>query len=376
MEADPFKDWPNDDLLLETTSQNYFAIRYPQEAPLFDWPEARAAFVAHDSTARSAKAKSRRRGVAAVWLSLVGLGCVATIPLLAEVLKVNNLSAAVAGSQAVIGSIAAIALLAGAVVAYGKLFRDGDKQVWLINRLWSERLRQLHFQIIINNLDLAGQATTDAAALERYKSMRSMILHGFKHEQQSRLVATLERLENDAAEERAWLAPEWEEPGNSPTLTPAVTRVIDMLQRQRFGIQDRFTSLKLRPGWHSPASRSTFVARTSDIFTALLVLVSLASALSYLLGGAITLTQQALATTAGILGTAIAALRVVNDGLQYSADTDRYRWYLAAVQSLQQRILRTTDATQKLYLLREMEHLSYQEMRRFYLSAWKARFIM
>ena len=71
----------------------------------------------------------------------------------------------------------------------------------------------------------------------------------------------------------------------------------------------------------------------------------------------------------------IIALRVLNEGLQLGVETERCRWYLAALESLDTRFTHA-DTARKVILLREMEQLSYQELTRFVVSAGGSRFIM
>ena len=62
----PFKDWPNSDLLIDAEDQAFFARHYPKFAPIFDWSELRSLFVKYDAAAARARAHSRRSGIVAV----------------------------------------------------------------------------------------------------------------------------------------------------------------------------------------------------------------------------------------------------------------------------------------------------------------------
>jgi hypothetical protein len=76
------------------------------------------------------------------------------------------------------------------------------------------------------------------------------------------------------------------------------------------------------------------------------------------------------ASTSGIV-----AMRALKEGLLFSADAERYRWYFVAVSSLRRRF-EAADTSRKLLMLRDLEVLAYQELRRFLVSASHARFIM
>ena len=83
----------------------------------------------------------------------------------------------------------------------------------------------------------------------------------------------------------------------------------------------------------------------------------------------------ALAGFAGAFGACIAAMGVLNEGLQFTADTERYRWYLASVESLEHRFAKAL-LKHKADVLREMELAAYQEMRRFIVTVSRSRFVM
>jgi hypothetical protein len=71
----------------------------------------------------------------------------------------------------------------------------------------------------------------------------------------------------------------------------------------------------------------------------------------------------------------VVALRALKEGLLFSADAERYKWYFAAVRTLHRRY-EHGELARKVFLLRELERTAYQEMRRFMLSAERARFVM
>ena len=52
-----------------------------------------------------------------------------------------------------------------------------------------------------------------------------------------------------------------------------------------------------------------------------------------------------------------------------------HRWYLASVRSIARRF-ETADTADRIRLLRELERLAYQEMRRFLITFKEARFVM
>ena len=102
--ADPFKDWPNSDLLIDEEDRAFFARHYPAFAPIFDWPELRSLFATYDAAAGSARKHSRRSGVFAVAAGLLSLTVAASVPLMDEITK--GLPAQHSTTQAVLGGVA------------------------------------------------------------------------------------------------------------------------------------------------------------------------------------------------------------------------------------------------------------------------------
>lgn len=79
-----------------------------------------------------------------------------------------------------------------------------------------------------------------------------------------------------------------------------------------------------------------------------------------------------LGAAAGVL---VLALRIVDEGLQLRVDDERYRWYLSSLRALADRF-EQSDSGGQIAALRELEHLSYKEMRRFIVAHRRARFLL
>jgi hypothetical protein len=78
---------------------------------------------------------------------------------------------------------------------------------------------------------------------------------------------------------------------------------------------------------------------------------------------------------AGALTAAVVALRVLKEGLLLRTEAERRRWYLASLRSIARRFEKAATAD-RIRLLRELERLAYQEMRRFLITFKEARFII
>jgi hypothetical protein len=374
--VDPFKNWPNSDLLIDEEDREFFTRHFPSYAPIFDWPELRALFESYDHVAATARKHSRRSGVIAVLAGLLRLGVAATVPL------VDELSRGVPGTegttQAVLGGVAAAFAILSVLIGYTQVLTGRQKSRWLINRFWAERTRQFHFQLIVNHLPAVIAAVNDKDRLQEWLAFRTTQLDQFNHDYLRGVEDKIHHLELDEAEDSPWLNAEWERPGPVPAASSELEVILKLMEQQRFGIQQRYAERKLRHGWHSPETLAQWVLNLSDTFTAVLLLATIIAGI----GSVLVLSRHAsplihfiAGLIAAIASSTVVAMRALKEGLLFSADAERYRWYLAAVRTLYRRFERG-DLARKVFLLRELEHVAYQEMRRFILSCSQARFVM
>jgi hypothetical protein len=368
--ANPFADWPNDDLLFSQDHRDFVWRRHPRAAAIFDWPELRARFAAHDPPAGRFRARSRRLGMIAVFLGCASLILTAFLGAIGQ---------AAPGATPVLGALAALLAVASGLTGFSGVLSGRDKARWLTHRFWTERMRQLHFQLIVNNLPLAAEVVADPSRLGQWEALRRGALDCFEHMQP--VSHSLERMRRDLTEDEPWLEAAWIAPPETPPPSPAIDELFEILKQHRFGIQKRYASYKLMAGLHSPRTRSHLVRTGADVMTVLALLVAAALGILHATtppAAAGTPNAPALLLVAGaggMLAALILALRVLDEGLQLRSETERYEWYLAAVEALERRF-DAGDMRTKVAVLREMERLSYQELRWFTVSFDEARFVM
>ena len=373
---DPFKYWPNSDLLIEEEDRAFFARHYPAFASIFDWPELRSLFVVYDTAAASARKHSRRAGVLAVASGFLSLSVAAVVPLADEFTKSSATSQL--HTQAVLGGVAAAFAIVSILIGYTQVLKGEGKARWLTNRFWSERIRQFHFQLIVNHLPTLVAKLQDKGDLRHWLDFRASELDRFKHDYLRGVEDKIHHLNVDEAEDRPWLSPEWDHPGPLPPASAEFDGLLELLEQQRFGIQQRYAERRLLNGWHSPESRAQWVLKLSDALTAVLLLatitVGIGSIVAFKLGATPTFRLVA-GLVAALSSSSVVAMRALKEGLLFSADAERYKWYLAAVRNLYHRY-EHADRPKRVSLFRELEHVAYQEMRRFMLSGSQARFVM
>lgn len=399
---DPFKNWPNGDLLIDEEDRAFFARHFPTYVPIFDWPELRSLFVTYDAPAARARKRSRRSGIFAVAAGVLSLTLAATIPLIGESARIKDVSdnphAAAAltknegiamadastkktdpeETQAVVGGFAALLAILSVVFGYTQVLTGRAKSRWLTNRFWTERIRQFHFQLILNHLQAVVAAVNSQENLQKWLDFRATQLDQFNHDYLREAEDKIQHLELDEAEDSPWIVAEWERPAAMPAASPGLDVLLKLMERQRFGIQERYAERKLRPGLHSPATLADWVLRVSDVLTFVLLLATIIAGVgSVLVVGAhgSPLVHFKAAFAAAVASAIVVAMRALKEGLLFNADAERYKWYLAAVRTLYRRY-EHADLPRKVFMLRELERTAYQEMRRFMLSAKQARFVM
>ena len=374
---DPLEGWTNDDLLLDKTERERFRDRHPRLAEIFDCEKMQQAFEGHDQPASDARKRSRRHGTTAVVLGFLGLALTAFTPWLAKLLSFSTIFPNDPGSaERWIGGAAAALIILGTLVGLHQALIGRAKREWLIHRYWTERIRQFHFQLIVNNLEMAAAAMGGGAALDDWRSMRERELSDFLYEFEKTLKTAFDRLEDDHAEEDVWVDKAWREEPQATSRTQDLVALLEGLEKLRIGVQERYAELKLKPGLYSPQTRAEWLHGASDAFTAAILLLTVAIGVVYVLGEAEPrLWLLGMLGLAGTLTAAVVALRVLNEGLLLRTEAERYRWYLASVRSIRGRFEKT-DTADRLRLLRELERLAYQEMRRFLVASNEARFVM
>jgi hypothetical protein len=371
---DPFRDWPNSDLLIDTEDRAFFARHYPDFAPIFDWPELRSLFVMYDSAAASARAHSRRSGVIAVALGLFGLIIAAVLPLIEGDAHAHRFGS----HQNVLGAVAGALAILSIAIGYTQVLKGKVKIRWLKNRFWTERIRQFHFQLIVNNLSLVITAIQSKNGLKDWLDFRKSALDVFQHEYLRGAQDKVHHLALDEAEDSPWILEEWDRAGPVPPESVEIDQFLKAFEMQRFGVQQRYAERKLLTGWHSPESRSQWVLKWSDFFTALMLFATIAVgvvSIVALVSHAGPIYRLVAGCVAAIASSIVVALRALKEGLLFGADAERYKWYFAAVRTLHRRY-EHAELPRKVFLLRELERTAYQEMRRFMLSAEHARFVM
>lgn len=351
----------NHDLLVDIEDQGLVEKLFlPIKFALFD-PDLAAAFEIHEKAASRAKHQSRRAGAFAVALAVVALFGASfelvyryTVPEL--VTKVINYASAGAGILSV-------------AIALGGLLFAGAKRGWLANRMVAERLRQFHFQSVVQNLGLIAQATQDDAARETFLSRRSIEFARFHARYARHADAELAELTADEGSAEVWAFPA------DPTPLapgPALESLFAAYRELRFVPQLQYVNFVLRK------EAGLFSLATQKLASALSV-VALSSVLAiFVLHMAYLAGLDGKLAHVAVLWLAIAALamRTLEEGLQPGREIERCRHYRSALKALIEHYDAAHDPGEKQRVMREMEKLSFDEMVTFLRAGVEAKFVM
>jgi hypothetical protein len=375
----PFESWPNSDLLLEPADRAFFERHFARYAPLLDWPEARRLFQSFNGNASDARRRSRRGGIAAVLLGYSSLLLTASMPM-ADGRNHHHEATSGLSLPLILSSLAALLVIFSVYIGSRQILRGKNKARWLANRFCAERVRQLHFQLIVNNLPAFVAAAQSDHGRAQWMALRATALDIFGHEHLRDVDDRIQMLKQDEAEDRPWLSESWDTPPAVPPQSPELSQTFALLDRQRFGIQQQYAEKKLAGGWRSPQSWSQWVPAVSDSLSAILLLATMLVA-----AGAIwemsadhhatPWLRLIAAFVAALCSSTIVGIRALKEGLLFSADSARYTWYLATVRNLRRRFEHADDV-ERVRCLRELESAAYREMRRFILSAVRTRFVI
>lgn len=358
--ARPLAEWRNDDLMLNEATRERLRQLDPGVFAVLDWPEMREDFKAHDRVANDAKRGVRSAVAVILFVATMGIA-------------INQLAEIVQPQSTPLKLLALLLSVVGGAAALFLLLRARGRSIWLGHRLWTERLRQLHFQLLIQHMTLAGRAVDeqdaglpDTPALDKLRAERERVrtlLHGRLAANEAHVIETIV---DDLAEADPWIEREW---GEAPVATDGSAgqaRLLEIIAAQRIDIQDEYTRKNLREGLYSPATRARAMAVVSGLF----VVAALAIGAAGLVGMAFGLLDSRdlalFVAVQALVGAVVIFLKSADEGLAIGADAERYKWYLACIEKISDRFHAAAGAVGKVAALRDLEQISYREMRRFF----------
>jgi hypothetical protein len=354
----------NDDLLIGDADRQFAGIKFPRLFELMDFPELREVFAAHDAPANRLKKKRRRSGIGAIILGAAALAAAASSPIVPEQwLTAVGCLASGCGVLSI--------LVGGLGVVSGK-----SLDAWLHHRLITERLRQLHFQILVFRMPAAIKAMDDKAARDRYLELRRADLASFALSYEGHETSMLRAVLDDADESEFQLVATNKQ--NPEGNVERLAEFLDAYRLLRFGHQIQYADWMLR------RDRSLLPSSASGQFRLLraIALCAMVGIFFVHLVLAIKLAATALPGDHWIdvlimwLAILMMVSRAFEEGVQPGRELERYSTYRATLRRLQRLFEATDDLSEKHRLMVETERTVYQEMRAFLLLHEDARFVL
>lgn len=381
----------NDDLLLAEPARERARREHSTVFHLLDYDKLRNAFRPKNNSSNCAKRQSHVAGFWAVIAALAALTSAASEPLWAH--SAQPWPSAIAIASALMG------LLSFSVGARGLLY-GSRKAAWLHTRLYTERVRQFHFQTFVWRLQEIAESLRSERSQSEYRMKRDQWFSAFNNELNIDGEVALTEVVSPTNVPKMWLhtnASDTDEPSAPDGLDLAdVFRAYEVF---RFAEQQGYAEYMLRSG-NSPDRTKGSEQRTRRInwpwypgvdlplrvkrrvlnllwISALVVLVLMhvVILLSHLAGwrGFGGSWAHATVVSVALLGVAI---KTLSEGFALTREVERYEEYRAVVSALWQIFREASSPRQKLHAMVEMEKASFEEMRMFLRSHHEATFLM
>ena len=357
-------DWRNDDLLFTQEQRDLIEAEFPGAVEVFDFPELRAHFGQFDAEANLSRRRRQRRGLTVILIAGLGATLSALLPLF-ELLGAD-ISRWFLFASAI---VSAVGLAWGATL----ILSDPSKERWLEYRLRTERLRQFHFQLLLSDPDLAARAMRDHDARREWKAHRRAALKHFEAWLAKPASGEVAAVVDDVNHRRTWFTEAWSH-------FPQVSGKIDLsdyltvMRRQRIEVQLAYVRDKLAPGIGSPETRLKLAGMLSWGLTISTVALTCLFAILVFEGvGENLFFHAGLPSLIALVGVFSIIVRVISEGYHLRGDRDRYSWYRDALEEVDAQ-LRDPNPLVRIDSLREVEEISYREMREFLKAHDEARF--
>jgi hypothetical protein len=381
----------NDDLLANEADLDTVRKFHPELAHALHHPELIAWFNQFNDPANAAKKASRKWGERAIML-----GALALVLAAGEIVTML-----VTGSHwsLVIGGVAAACGLAGvAIGATGVLFGKRKAQ-WLHNRFMTERIRQFHFQSLIELLPQVLASARAGGDKRAFDAERARLFAQFRAHFDGKADSQFSNVIGPDGEKQFWLP----EPQNSPPVedSPELELFCKAYLHLRVQHQLGFADYKLKPDHklysEMPVQQAKVLESVSKAGLAwlllihgvvfVLVCVTAIVGLYQLVGGAghshddITIglaSAVSIAFSVAIIVIAVVALsaRAYQEGLQPEREIERYQQYRSAVQLILDQFNDADSPRRKLAVMRRMERVAFDEMRNFLITMHRSSFAL
>lgn len=361
----------NDDLLLNRGDVELAQQVFPAIGVALNWPRLRETFAPHEQAANWAKRQSRRRGMQGLAAALTALWLAALEP------RLHELHLGKAALWALAGLITGLGVL-GVVLGSSVLIGE-RKERWLHHRAATERLRQLHFQILVRRA--TQLAATDPAVVAEAVAERERMLDLLSLDLKPGVTRPIEAIMEDLGGAECWLVTERPLVPWSTVQPTVLDELFRAYAKLRFQHQANYAIRKMAQGFGlwpwEPAGQARRIEQVSYSLTLLVIICHILAivVVTFALAGE-NWFSPAMQTVGILAAMSVLALRVLEDGLRPRAEVGRLRTYRGEVVELSRKFEAAAEPTAKLALMERMEEVSYRELRDFLTLHDEASFVL
>ncbi len=379
----------NHDLLLQQTDQERARQHYGPVFHVLHDPELNSKFVRCDLVANTRKRKSRRAGLIAV-----GCGTIALLLASTESLY-HNLPGA-----KLLALLAAILGIACPIIGVLGVLYGAHKREWLENRLKTERLRQFHFQSMIQLLPEIARSHTEegkAAYIERRQKLFVKFWDSFDRPEDT--AARLSEVVDLGKEGVERIVSEWTLPQNEqlrdqlPELEQELnsselgTKLFNAYRDLRIQHQKDYASYKLRKKSASlpPSPRQqkkwlNWLSSACIVSIAAIHLMVIVSLISSMFSNDEMLNLLASKPHLHIIVVVLAiialSIHALERGLGLGEEIERYRDYQRAMSRALKQLNEAQSISDKIETMAYVERKAFEEMQSFLTWHDEAKYVI
>jgi len=359
----------NDDLLMGPDDLKFARSHYSEIVHVLDNERLRGLFAQYERDANAARDRVRILGVTTVVFATVALITVAT-----QVVWPRTQTARFTAILLELGGMFA------AAVGSGSLWLGPWKRRWLESRFMAERLRQWHYQMMLRRGREIDRSIEDSDGLRVFERNRNQWLDEFLQGYRGHLDAKLEALVSELGDAETWVH---SPPSAYRQGSRAFAQVCQAYAQLRLDHQYYFAAYKLRraddvPMWRLlrlPAVRQAAVLSALSS-VGLSAALAFSAALIYAHVVDLPRLEPALGVGAIVAALIGLALRTLQEGLAPEKEIERYSDYRGRVAALRDRFRQSSDKTERLRLMEELERGAVDEMRGFLRTHQSATFLL
>jgi hypothetical protein len=363
----------NDDLLLAEEDREWARTHFAGLYHALDHPELREIFARYDVPSKADKSRSRTLGLLAIGMLAVALLATTSAELWAA--PHSTLSRAIEIASALLG-------LGGIAIGWSGALLGPRKHDWLRRRVMTERLRQLHFQVLARRLDRLARSVMHDDGRRVFEEERRGWLSAFTHEHEGKLESVYAALTAEPNEASLWLHPA-AAADDQQLAALDKAGLFTAYRALRIQHQIHYADYQLRTSGPSPLSAVRNQHRVLEATWLVALLAIIALHLAAVLG-ALSGWFQPLHLLEGpaihvaslwllILGMSV---RTVQAGLATSPEIERYLAYRTALLSIRDRFDAASTPRDRLHLMEETERLAFYEMLAFLRTHEEALFCL